>query len=212
MYESRNSINTMTEHRLTNLMKLVRDSNTGYLLVSGGGEGFLELDLIYRIIEETNADITWLVTSAYWATDKERAREIVHKMFDAFLRGKHNAYGRKICLRVSLDSYHVERICQPKQNPLQYIMNIVNIFENEYIHEDYFVLEIHSLEGEEELVNDLCKAISGEKLNRHDPLHDTLKATESALTVKLKSDYEFEVTFAKLLLSDLEPDLWMKRS
>ena len=89
MSEDKNSVNTMTDHRLTSLMKLVRDSNTGYLLVSGGGEGFLEFDLMCRIIEETTSDVTWMVTGAHWAKDKERAREIVRKMHDSFLRGKH---------------------------------------------------------------------------------------------------------------------------
>lgn len=207
MSEGKNSVNTMTERRLTSLMKLVRDSNTGYLLVSGGGEGFLELDLMYRIVEETNADVTWMVTGAHWARDKEQAREVVRKMYDAFLRGKHRDYGRKIYVRVSLDSHHVERIARPKQNPLQYVVDLVRLFETEYAHEDSFVLMIHSLEGNEALVDDLCKAISGEKLARHDIMHDNDKVTESALTVKLESGYEFEVTFAKLLLSDLAADL-----
>ncbi|MCD4844065.1 MAG: 4Fe-4S cluster-binding domain-containing protein [Methanosarcinales archaeon] len=207
MSEDKNSVNTMTVHRLTSLMKLVRDSNTGYLLVSGGGECFLEPDLMCRIIEDTNADVTWMVTGAHWVRDKEQTREVVRKMYDAFLRGKHKDYGRKICIRVSLDSDHVERIARPNQNPLQYVVDLVRIFEIEYAHEDSFVLMIHSLVGEEALVNDLCKAISGEKLARHDPLHDKVKVTESALTVKLESGYEFEVTFAKLLLSDLAADL-----
>jgi len=207
MAEGKNSINTMTSQRITNLMKLVHDSNTGYLLVSGGGEGFLEPDLMYRIIEETNADITWMVTSAYWARNKNWARQVVRKMYDAFLRGKHNQYGRKICIRVSLDSYHVKKLALSNQNPLQYVMNLIEIFETEYAHEDGFVLIIHALEGEEALVNNLCNAISGKKLAHHDPLNDNVKVTESALTIKLDSGYEFEVTFAKLLLSDLAADL-----
>jgi hypothetical protein len=212
MYEDKTSDNTMTERRLTKLMKLVRDSNTGYLLVSGGGEGFLEPDLMYRIIEETNADITWLVTGAHWASDKEQAREMVRKMYDAFLKGKHKDYGRKICVRVSLDLDHVEKIAQPNQNSLQYVVDLIRIFETEYAHEnEFFFLMIHSLKGEEALVNDLCKAISGEKLVRHDILHDKVKVTESALTVKLESGYEFEVTFAKRLLSDLAADLRDKK-
>lgn len=57
MSEGKNSYNTMTPERISNLMKLVQDSNTGYLLVSGGGEGFLEPDLMYQIIKETSANV-----------------------------------------------------------------------------------------------------------------------------------------------------------
>jgi len=207
MSEGKNSVNTMTESRVTSLMRLVHDSNTGYLLVSGGGEGFLEPDLMYQIVEKTSADVTWLVTAAHWARDKKRAREVIRKMYDAFLRGEHKDHGRKICLRVSLDSQHVQRIALPNKNQLQYIVDLIRIFETEYPNEHSFVLMVHSLEGEEALVNDLCKAVSGEKLARHDPLHDNIKFTESAFTIKLESGYEFEVTFAKLLLSDLAADL-----
>lgn len=66
MDEGRTVTNTMTHSRVEALLKLVEQSNTGYLLVSGGGEGFLELPLMYRIIEGSKADITWMVTSGFW--------------------------------------------------------------------------------------------------------------------------------------------------
>ena len=62
MDEEKNAFNTMTKERVDRLMDLVTDSNTGYLLISGGGEIFLEPELIYQIVEKTSADITWLAT------------------------------------------------------------------------------------------------------------------------------------------------------
>lgn len=207
MTARKDSVNTMTGRRVGRLMKLVRDSNTGYLLVSGGGEGFLEPELMYQIAEETAADVTWMVTSAYWARNKKRAVEVVRRLHDAYLRGKHLQHNRKVCLRMSFDSYHVDRIARPGEPPLQYVVDLVKMFETEYAHEDHFVLMLHSLEGEEALVDGLCEALSGTKFDRHDPLHDDVKVTERAITIKLESGYEFEVTFAKLLLSDLAADL-----
>jgi hypothetical protein len=207
MFEDKNADNTMTQTRINSLMGLVRDSNTGYLLVSGGGEVFLEPDLMYQIVEQSRADITWIVTAAHWGKDVERAKEIVGKMHDSFLRGEHRDHNRKICLRVSLDSEHIRKIAGSTPHPLEYVTNIIRIFESKYSNERGFVLMIHSLKGEEALINDLCEAISGEKLACHDPIHDNLKFTESAFTIRLKSGYEFEVTFAKLLLSDLAADL-----
>ena len=207
MAESKNSYNTMTSQRISNLMKLVQDSNTGYLLVGGGGEGFLEPSLMYRIIEETKADVTWMVTSAFWAKDKDAAGKVLQSMHDAFLRGKHKEYGRKIVCRVSFDKFHVSALALPKQNPLQYIVNIIKLFEEHYSHEVGFVLMLHGLQGEETLVDRLCKEINGEKVVRDLPSDGDVKVTESAITIKLKSGYAFEVTSAKLLLSDLAPDL-----
>jgi len=42
MDEAKNTMNTMTNERITNLLKLVKDSNTGYFLVSGGVKDFLK--------------------------------------------------------------------------------------------------------------------------------------------------------------------------
>ncbi len=203
MTESKNSYNTMTSLRISNLMKLVQDSNTGYLLVSGGGEGFLEPNLMYRIIEETKADVTWMVTSAFWARDKDVAEKVLKNMYDAFLGGNHKECGRKIVCRVSFDKFHVWALTLPKQNPLQYVVNLIKLFEEHYSHEGGFVLMLHSLQGEETLIDGLCSEINGEKVVRDLPSDGEVKVTESAITIKLKSGYAFEVTSAKLLLSDL---------
>jgi hypothetical protein len=207
MIEAKNPDNTMTEENLTHLMELVQDSNAGYLLVSGGGEGFLELDLMYRIVEETKADITWMATCANWAIDKEKAVEVIHNMHDAFLRGKHKNPGRKICLRVSTDSDHTKKIARKSEKPFQYIINLIEIFEREYSTEENFFLMLHSLQGQEGLIDNLCSEISGKRSTYHDPIHEAIKITESVVTVELNSGYKFEITFAKLLLSDLSADL-----
>lgn len=197
----------MTSQRISNLMKLVQDSNTGYLLVSGGGEGFLEPNLMYLIIEKTKADVTWMVTSALWARDKNVARKILKNMHDAFLRGNHKEHNRKIVCRVSFDTFHVDALNLQKTEPLKYVKNLIELFEEHYSDETGFVLMLHGLQGEETLVDRLCKEIMGEKIVKDLPSNGDVKVTESAITIRLKSGYTFEVTSAKLLLSDLSPDL-----
>ncbi|TOK91996.1 hypothetical protein CGI07_24445, partial [Vibrio parahaemolyticus] len=68
-------------------MRLVSDSNTGYLLVSGGGEGFLEPDLMCQIISKSSANLTWMVTSGFWAKRESRAIQLLKRMYQAYLRG-----------------------------------------------------------------------------------------------------------------------------
>lgn len=207
MSEGKNSYNTMSPQRISNLMKLVQDSNTGYLLVSGGGEGFLEPNLMYQIIKETKADVTWMVTSAFWARNRDTAEKVLKNMYDAFLRGNHKENKRKIVCRVSFDRFHMEALSIPGQNPLKYIINIIKLFEERYSHEEGFVLMLHSLQGEEGLITKLCDVVGGEKVVRALPSDGNVKVTESAIAVRLKSGYTFEITYAKLLLSDLAPDL-----
>ncbi|WP_288391631.1 radical SAM protein, partial [uncultured Acinetobacter sp.] len=71
MLEPENSFNTFTEERIDKLISLVKDSNTNYLLISGGGEPFLYPNLMYRLAEKTSANLTWFVTSGFWAKNRD---------------------------------------------------------------------------------------------------------------------------------------------
>lgn len=207
MAEPKNEENTMTEQRVDNLMQLVADSNTGYLLVSGGGEGFIEPQLMYKIVEDTTAELTWMVTGAHWAKNKDRASKVIDNMYEAFQRGDQDAYNREICLRISLDSYHVDQVGQSLKNPLKYVENVIDIYDEQYADEENFTLQLHGIEDEKELADQLIENVGGKKLSEYDSFHDEVKVTEDAFTIRLESGYEFEITFAKYLHSDLATDL-----
>ncbi len=207
MGEGRNEFNTMTVERVRKLMRLVKDSNTGYLLVSGGGEGFLEPDLMGLIVEQTTADLTWMVTSGFWANSKERALKVLKKLHGAFTGGMSVNLERKVCIRVSVDSHHVNRLARVRGGAFDYIVNIIKAFESEYPAENNFFLQLHGMEGEESLIKKLMELVGATEVSGVDPIHEGAKVTESAIRVRLESGYEFEVTFAKLLYSDLAADL-----
>jgi|GEM_PF-2429711 len=207
MAEKKNETNTMTSERISNLMRLVSDSNTGYLLVSGGGEGFLEPDLMCQIILKSSANLTWMVTSGFWAKRESRAIQLLKRMYQAYLRGNITQVDRRVCIRVSFDYHHVEKLATDSKDPLRYIVNIINAFESLFSDQNGFFFQLHCIEGEEELVEDLCRRISAVELSNASLLHTNVKTTESAKTLRMPSGYEFEVTFAKLLLSDVASDL-----
>ncbi len=207
MDEKKNDSNTMTPKRIDKLMELVKDSNTGYLLVSGGGEGFLEPSLMYQIIEKSSADLTWMVTSAFWAKNKLQALDTLDYMYKAYLKGCMANTKRRICVRVSFDIYHINKLSKDTQKPLDYIINIIKIFESTYAHQNNFFLQLHSIEGEEKLIEQLQEEISGKIFKDTSSIHNNEKATESSVMLKLASGYSFEITFAKLLLSDTTVDL-----
>ena len=211
MDEKKNDLNTMTPKRIDKLMKLVKDSNAGYLLVSGGGEGFLEPSLMYQIIEKSSANLTWMVTSAFWGKDKIKAINILEYMYKAYLKGCSENNKRRICIRVSFDTYHMDKLSKHTQKPLDYIINIIKIFESTYAHQNNFFLQLHSIEGEDKLAGQLQEELSAIKMKNTSSIHKNDKATEYAISLKLPSGYSFEITFAKLLLSDTIADLQNKK-
>ncbi len=206
MAESRSVTNTMTPARADALLQFVKDSNAGYLLVSGGGEGFLELSLMYQIIEGSTADVTWMVTSGFWANSPANTRRILSKCLAAHKRGISNNPDREVVIRLSVDKHHLERIGSP-QDPFGYVRQIIKIFEQEYANAPGFSLMLHSLDGEQELVGALVKELGGSVHLVNEKMHSNIKITEQSLQVRLPSGFVVPVTFAKLLLSDMAADL-----
>lgn len=127
--EKENKFNTMSDSRIDKLMKLVEDSNTGYLLVSGGGEPFNKLNLMNKIAKDSVADLTWLVTSGFWAKSESKANEIIENLYKSYTDGLDKKPNKKLCLRISVDTQHVKYI---QKEELNYIINIINIFESKY--------------------------------------------------------------------------------
>lgn len=207
MTEKRNAFNTMTPERVDRLMQLVTDSNTDYLLVSGGGEGFLELGLMEQITEGSTASLTWLVTSAFWAKKFDQAQKILARLYSAYIRGCAAHPNRRLCIRVSVDTHHVNQLRDTEGTLFQYLQHLVYLFETLYADQKDFFLQLHSLEGEEALIDSLQEMLGAVKLPAMSDIHTNEKVTESAVTLQMPSGYGFEVTFAKRLLSDMAADL-----
>lgn len=205
MYEKKTTMNTMGLNRVDKLMKLTKDSNTGYLLISGGGEGFLELELMYKIIQESSADITWMVTSGFWGLNRKKTQEIIHNCYKYFKKGNINNPKREIFIRISFDKYHLNKI--DKNNKFDYIINIIEEFDNLVDRDTNFNLMIHSIEGDEELIKKLALNLNGELIKNSDDIHSKIKITQKSENLKLSSGLIIPITFAKLLQSDIAVDL-----
>ncbi|AHY57452.1 hypothetical protein DX03_01855 [Stenotrophomonas rhizophila] len=206
MDERRSSTNTMTLDRVNRLLQLVKDSNTGYFLVSGGGEGFLELSLMYRIIEGSSADVTWMVTSGFWATTESNTERVLSNCRAAHTGGNSNNPDRSIVIRLSVDQHHIDRIGSP-DDPLAYVRRIIKSFDAAHPDESGFSLMLHCLDGEQELVDILAKQLGGSLHETEEKMHSKIKVTERSMQLLLPSGLELPVTFAKLLLSDMAADL-----
>lgn len=206
MTEGRLPTNTMTPQRVQALLKLVEESNTGYFLVSGGGEGFLELPLMYQIIEGSTADVTWMVSSGFWANTDDNARSILKNCYDAHLRGNIKKPHRETIIRISVDEHHVERIGS-SQDRFDYIRRIVKVFEEYYFKTPNFSLMLHAIEEEGCLIEKLSVELKASIHTGIDVKHSAAKVTQRSVFFHFQSGFELPVTYAKLLLSDITVDM-----
>ncbi|MEE9130367.1 MAG: hypothetical protein V3T84_10130 [Phycisphaerales bacterium] len=207
--------------RVDKLLRFITDANTGYLLVSSAGESFLDIDLLCRIARDSTADITWLVTGGFWGKRQEQAAGVVRRIHKAFAEGQARLPYRKLFVRLSVDQHHVKQISKGGEPPLAYLQNIVHAFEQHRRTTPGFHLMLHSIQGDEDLVTALAGVLDADllTLQESEPMQDAdgalhpagfhhqVKVTESAGVLRLPSGYLMEVTFAKLLLSDLSADL-----
>jgi hypothetical protein len=215
----------LDHRRVSKLLQFVEESNAGYFLVSSAGEAFLDLNEMYEIAKESRADFTWMATSGFWAQRKDNAVSILDNLYTAFCKRQKERSYRRLFLRISLDSFHVEKLARSDSERIEYLMNIVSLFDQHYSTAQGFYLMLHALEGEEWLVKELADVLGANLVStQHAELmnasihpvgfHKSVKVTESAIAMQLPSGYCIEITFAKRLLSDLSAplhDLQFKR-
>lgn len=206
MDEVRTVANTMTDSRVEALLRLVEQSNTGYFLVSGGGDGFLELPLMYKIIEGSKADVTWMVTSGFWGRHERGAQRVLAKCLEAHRRGLIEHSRREIVIRISVDQYHLDRLGS-KGDALDYVRQIIRVFERDCAGAPGFSLMLHAIEGEEALIDELAHQLGGSLQTSEERVDYAIKVTEHSMNLLLPSGFIVRVTFAKLLLSDMAADL-----
>lgn len=207
MNEKKNIKNTFTPEGINKLIQFLHDSNTGYLLLSSAGEGFLEKDLIFKILKEVKVEVIWVVTSGFWAQNYETAERILDELFESFSIGQTINSNRKIFLRISVDSFHLKKMQSNRFDKFQHIVNIIKLFDTKYSKNKHFKLLLHSLENEFSIVQELSTHLSAKILNIKKPDLYKIKDTTKVVNLELPSGFLVETSFAKLLFSDLTANI-----
>lgn len=131
---------------MNNLIAFANKGNLAYLLVSGGGDPFLEFDHVLRLIKETNVEKIVLVTSGFWATNKEKTLFYLKKIYE-------NINNKEIVLRLSYDEYHTKKISSKT------IYNIIEVFENHFCNNNNFKFRVHTM-IDDSAINDFLNQFS----------------------------------------------------
>lgn len=194
--------NHFNQYGVERFIQFANDSHVGYLQISGGGEPFLELDAILQCVRKVSAKRIILVTSGYWAYNREQACSILKKLYDA---RKDNPSDPRLSIRVSISKDHSIKL---KDRPL---VNLISEFENHYLKENRFTLQFKFFEGDDTFENYLENWYPGYQLelDRENGSDDDefIKIIPWKYTLCLPSGYKLIVGKSRVFFPTLRPDM-----
>ncbi|MDO8536520.1 MAG: radical SAM protein [Candidatus Omnitrophota bacterium] len=131
--------NAFDDQGTEKFIAFTKAANPAGIVVSGGGDPFVELDKVVKIVKESRADKITLVTSGFWAKNPAKVEEILNRISEA---AQQNPNAPEVILRLSIDEYHQVRV------PLSFHANIIKAFSEKHLGQNKFRLMVHSLRGD----------------------------------------------------------------
>ena len=191
----------MTEEGFKKFIDFVNESNNGYLLLSGGGEPFEKSDYVIRTVKEAKTDRIVIVTNGFWAKDYDEAKEMIDNLYKA-LNSREKPI--PITLRLSCDQFHYANLGKDLYK------NIIDIFARYYPNEENFKLKIHTIIGDNTILNIANEngftVGNGIDINTSDN-EKIFKLMPQKFKLNIKDNYSIDVSAAKLFYPTVKPDL-----
>ena len=170
------------------LIQFINDMNAGEFVIAGGGEPFLEKELMRQIAAEVDADKLFFSSSGIWAKNPQSAETVVDGLHEAHQK---NPQKKHLDLRLSFDRFHAERIA-PKGD-FDYVMNLFNVYRQKYKDENDFKLSFHSMWEDRATMEKLLAML---------PVAGRERKDEKTEIVTLADGYSFEVRWKRLFNSN----------
>ncbi len=171
----------------------------GLIITVTGGEPFLELERVLYLVKHARSRLD-ITTSAYWARDIGKAKEILSKLSDA-AKENHNE-NFKFTLQVSLDAFHQEVFFEKGefvQNvPIECIINLLKLTQEEF--PEIEVVLLTKLTSYEDPLARLIKLLEKQGMK----VRLTRKVTQPGVTVNLLDENRNLVAKPALLKAYLE--------
>lgn len=191
-----------TDYGLSKLIKFINESNSGYLMLSGGGDPMVCVNQVVRIIRETKTKRIVIVTSGFFASTKESANRYIGKLYQAY-KGRPSNEPCEVVLRLSVDSYHEKQLRGNK-----HYKNIIETFHETYSDINGFSLMIHTMRSDSS-ITELAKQVGGQLIYGAEGESDNssvIKIVPQKGNICIKG-YNIPIGISKLFLSDLMIDL-----
>lgn len=189
------------QNGIEKFIQFANEANLGYLLVSGGGEPFIEKLHLLKVIEEVKSDKIVLVTSGNWAKSKSGCSTFVHKIYEAF---KKRSTPTELVIRLSVDLEHKA----VGLNPAYYL---ISLFEENYLNEKNFKLQFHTLFGDpcvDQILEELSSKITDIKnYEKRSDASTIVKVNPAEKIITFSSGLSLKIGYAKIFYSNLKVDL-----
>lgn len=199
--ENCNISDQFSERGIENLIKFCEKANLGCLIISGGGDPFIQKDNVLKLVERAKADRIVLVTSGFWAKNIEQAEKVIKEVYSAYKARKQKC---QLVIRISISSYHAKAL------GIGCALNVVKIFDKAFRSDENFLLQLKTFDNDhafEEFLKNLdFQNISDPEENVSDNLIlEKILRKRSILT--LKSGFKIIVGFSEIFYTSVLPDL-----
>lgn len=194
----------LTDEGIDRLVEFVNASNSGYLMLSGGGDPMMVPKKVRKIVTNCNSDRIVIVTSAFWAATPATAEKAIDGLYHAFVSRENPADGREVVIRLSVDEYHEKPL-----GGLHPFANAIEVFDRKYRDTPGFSLLLHTMQGDT-AVERLAEAM-GARIEM-----DARGVSDNDCVIKIipikqryitESGMVIPVGVSKLFVSDLAVDL-----
>ncbi|NOZ59897.1 MAG: radical SAM protein [Euryarchaeota archaeon] len=171
----------------------------GLIVTVTGGEPFLELERVLYLVRHARSRLD-ITTSAYWARDVGKAREILSKLSAAARENRNEDF--HFTLQVSLDAFHqevrFERGEFVQNVPIECVLNLLKLTQEEF--PEIEVVLLTKLTSYEDPLARLIKLLEKQGMK----VRITRKVTQPGVTVNLLDEERRLVTKPALLKAYLE--------
>jgi len=194
-------VDTFDSGGIAKFIQFANEANLGYLLVSGGGEPFIEREHLLKVVEEVQSDKIVLVTSGNWAKSKAGCNNFTQKIYEAFKRRKTPT---ELVIRLSVDLEHQA----VGLNPAYFL---ISLFEENYLHEPAFKLQFHTLFDDpciDEILKKLeSRIVSISEARCQSDANTIVKVNPAEKIIEFDSGLKLKIGYAKIFYSNVKVDL-----
>lgn len=115
---------SLTSDELTTATRLINESRSEKLNITGGGEPFLKFESICSLLRTVDIPRIEIVTAGYWGTTEDRARNLLTRLEDAAQLNEHRP---DVLVRLSTDRFHVTA---PNPVEIKHYANIIRAWSS----------------------------------------------------------------------------------
>lgn len=194
----------LSDDGVKRLIRFVNDSNSAYLMLSGGGDPMMVPKKVGKIIAECESDRIVIVTSAFWAATPDSAEKAIDDLYRAYSSRAGVGDGREVVIRLSVDEYHEKPLCG-----LHPFANAIDVFERKYRDTSGFSLLLHTMRGDT-AIRRLAEIVGAQVIDDSRGVSDNdrvIKIIPFKKRFVTASGMEIPVGVSKLFVSDLAVDL-----